>query len=80
MDYIKAYNKICENHTNLTDFLNFIENKIEQMCKDVELDYDNDLMLMAERVRKKIDENKLGMINILKTMHELEIVIERYKK
>lgn len=80
MDYVKAYNKICETHSNQTDLINFFENKMEEMLRRLGESHDDKLMIEAEKLRKSIDRIKATETFILKELHLMEMQMEIIRK
>lgn len=79
MDYVKLYTKICEHHSNQIDFINFIENKMEEINRKMGVENDK-LMIDMENLRQTIERVKLRETLLLKEVTELEIMVEVAKK
>ena len=79
MDYVKLWTRVSEYHSNQIDFINFVENKLEEIHRKFGVE-DDKLMQTAEQLRNNIEKVKRVQGILLKELHELEMIVEMAKK
>jgi hypothetical protein len=79
MDYVKLWTRVSEYHSNQIDFINFVENNLEDIHRKFGVE-DDKLMQTAEQLRNNIEKVKRVQGILLKELHELEMVVEMAKK
>ena len=76
MDYLKLYENVLDCHTKHTDFVNVIENKMEEINKKLNIGDDLELSKCIQKQRDAIDRVKFGETMLLKCLNELEQELE----
>jgi len=79
MDYVKLYNKVCENYSNQIDFINSCENQLEEIIKRLGTNDGSQLMKVSQQLRDTIERIKTMQIMMLKELYELEALVEVVK-